>query len=134
MPGGGGRPASMAGEGDKRKRFISATAANYFGLDPAVGPAALAAGLHSRPELTNFLDDGNEFLLVVQRSGTQLTASNKVRQRQAEYGQAPVDPACPPHPSVRVGMQSLGSSPGLVVVKHWYLIWETSSYCKYLLQ
>ncbi|XP_069664408.1 cytoplasmic dynein 2 heavy chain 1 isoform X2 [Haliaeetus albicilla] len=68
----------MAGEGDKRKRFISATAANYFGLDPSVGPAALAAGLHSRPELTNFLDDGNEFLLVVQRSGTQLTASNKI--------------------------------------------------------
>ncbi|KFV17286.1 Cytoplasmic dynein 2 heavy chain 1, partial [Tauraco erythrolophus] len=66
------------GEGDKRKRFISATAANYFGLDPAAGPAALAAGLHSRPELTNFLDDGNEFLLVVQHSGTQLTASNKI--------------------------------------------------------
>ncbi|KAF1521633.1 Cytoplasmic dynein 2 heavy chain 1, partial [Eudyptes sclateri] len=68
----------MAGEGDKRKRFISATAANYFGLEPAVGPAALAAGLHSRPELTNFLDDGNEFLLVVQHSGTQLAASNKI--------------------------------------------------------
>ncbi|NWH43496.1 DYHC2 protein, partial [Fregata magnificens] len=68
----------MAGEGDKRRRFISATAANYFGLDPAVGPAALAAGLHSRAELTNFLDDGNEFLLVVQHSGTQLTASNKI--------------------------------------------------------
>lgn len=61
-----------------RKRFISATAANYFGVDPAVGPAALAAGLHARPELTSFLDDGNEFLLVVQHSGTQLTASNKV--------------------------------------------------------
>ncbi|XP_072706738.1 cytoplasmic dynein 2 heavy chain 1 isoform X3 [Ciconia boyciana] len=68
----------MAGEEDKRKRFISATAANYFGLDPAVGAAALAAGLRSRPELSNFLDDGNEFLLVVQHSGTQLTASNKI--------------------------------------------------------
>ncbi|KFZ47195.1 Cytoplasmic dynein 2 heavy chain 1, partial [Antrostomus carolinensis] len=66
------------GEGDRRKRFISATAANYFGLDPAAGPAAPAAGLHARPELTRFLDDGNEFLLVVQRSGTQLTASNKI--------------------------------------------------------
>uniref|UniRef100_A0A8C0I8A9 Cytoplasmic dynein 2 heavy chain 1 n=1 Tax=Bubo bubo TaxID=30461 RepID=A0A8C0I8A9_BUBBB len=66
------------GEGDKRKRFIAATAANYFGLDPAVGPAALAAGLYRRPELANFLDDGNEFLLVVQHSGTQLTASNKI--------------------------------------------------------
>ncbi|KFP56623.1 Cytoplasmic dynein 2 heavy chain 1, partial [Cariama cristata] len=66
------------GEVDKRKRFISATAANYFGLDPAVGPSALAAGLRSQPELTNFLDDGNEFLLVVQRSGSQLTTSNKI--------------------------------------------------------
>ncbi|KFP28061.1 Cytoplasmic dynein 2 heavy chain 1, partial [Colius striatus] len=37
-----------------------------------------APALHSCPELTNFLDDGNEFLLVVQRSGTQLTASNKI--------------------------------------------------------
>ncbi|NXK72907.1 DYHC2 protein, partial [Amazona guildingii] len=68
----------MAGEGDKRKRFISATAANYFGLDPAVGPAALAAELHSRPELNSFLDDGSEFLLVVERSGSQLTASNTI--------------------------------------------------------
>ncbi|XP_068004360.1 cytoplasmic dynein 2 heavy chain 1 [Melanerpes formicivorus] len=74
----------MAGEGDKRKRFISATAANFFGLDPAVGSAALAAGLHSRPELTNFLDDGNEFLLVVQYSGTQLTASNKIEATDSE--------------------------------------------------
>ncbi|NXA12552.1 DYHC2 protein, partial [Sapayoa aenigma] len=68
----------MAGEGDRRKRFISATAANYFGLDPAGGAAALAAGLHSRPELSSFLDDGNEFLLVVQHSGAQLSASNKI--------------------------------------------------------
>ncbi|OWK62944.1 Cytoplasmic dynein 2 heavy chain 1 [Lonchura striata] len=68
----------MAGEGDRRKRFISATAANYFGLDPAGGAAALAAGLHSCPELSRFLDDGNEFLLVVQHSGAQLSASNKI--------------------------------------------------------
>ncbi|XP_068037518.1 cytoplasmic dynein 2 heavy chain 1 isoform X5 [Anomalospiza imberbis] len=68
----------MAGEGDRRKRFISATAANYFGLDPAGGAAALAAGLHSCPELSRFLNDGNEFLLVVQHSGAQLSASNKI--------------------------------------------------------
>ncbi|PKU41804.1 cytoplasmic dynein 2 heavy chain 1 [Limosa lapponica baueri] len=72
----------MAGEGDKRKRFISATAANYFGVDPAVGPAAL--GLHARPELARFLDDGNEFLLVVQRSGTHLTASNKIEATESK--------------------------------------------------
>ncbi|NXG46652.1 DYHC2 protein, partial [Psilopogon haemacephalus] len=74
----------MAVEGDKRKRFISATAANFFGLDPAVDSGALAAGLHSRPELTNFLDDGNEFLLVVQHSGAQLTASNKIEATDSE--------------------------------------------------
>ncbi|XP_075274100.1 cytoplasmic dynein 2 heavy chain 1 isoform X3 [Opisthocomus hoazin] len=66
----------MAGEADERKRFISATAANYFGLDPAAG--ALAAGLRSLPELSNFLDDGNEFLLAVQRSGPRLAASNQI--------------------------------------------------------
>lgn len=65
----------MAAEADPRKRFISATAANYFGLDPAAAPAALRA----RPELSGFLDDGSEFLLVVQRSGGGLSASNKVR-------------------------------------------------------
>lgn len=75
---GGLRAATMAGEEDRRKRFISATAANYFGLDPAGGAAALAAGLHSRAELSRFLDDGNEFLLVVRHSGAQLSASNKV--------------------------------------------------------
>ncbi|XP_040514464.1 cytoplasmic dynein 2 heavy chain 1 isoform X1 [Gallus gallus] len=64
----------MAAESDPRKRFISATAANYFGLDPAAAPAALRA----RPELNRFLDDGNEFLLVVQRSGGRLSASNKI--------------------------------------------------------
>uniref|UniRef100_A0A669PRH7 Dynein cytoplasmic 2 heavy chain 1 n=1 Tax=Phasianus colchicus TaxID=9054 RepID=A0A669PRH7_PHACC len=61
-------------EADPRKRFISATAANYFGLDPAAAPAALRA----RPELSGFLDDGSEFLLVVQRSGAGLSASNKI--------------------------------------------------------
>lgn len=90
----------MAGEGDKRKRFISATAANYFGLDPAVGPAALAAELHSLPELNSFLDDGSEFLLVVQRSGSQLTASNTVRREQPSMW-APAARAWPPRPSVQ---------------------------------
>ncbi|NXI65822.1 DYHC2 protein, partial [Anseranas semipalmata] len=64
----------MAGEADRRKRFIAATAANFFGLDPAAAPAAL----RSRAEVASFLDDGNEFLLAVQRSGSQLSASNKV--------------------------------------------------------
>ncbi|KAF4787703.1 hypothetical protein TURU_168391 [Turdus rufiventris] len=74
----------MAGEEDRRKRFISATAANYFGLDPAGGAAALAAGLHSRAELSRFLDDGNEFLLVVRHSGAQLSASNKIEATDSE--------------------------------------------------
>uniref|UniRef100_A0A8D0H431 Cytoplasmic dynein 2 heavy chain 1 n=1 Tax=Sphenodon punctatus TaxID=8508 RepID=A0A8D0H431_SPHPU len=58
--------------------FISVTAANYFGLSPSTGPAAPSVMLAASPELANFLDDGNEFLLAVQHSGTQLTASNKV--------------------------------------------------------
>lgn len=86
----------MAGQGDRRKRFISATAANYFGLEPA------DPGLHSRPELSRFLDDGNEFLLVVQRSGGQLSASNKV-------------PSCPPHPA--------RSQPRLGGREGWCHIW-----------
>lgn len=98
----------MAGEGDKRKRFISATAANYFGLDPAAGPAALAAGLYARPELTSFLDDGNEFLLVVQRLGTELSASNKVRAVRPRVLR-PAGPACPLIPVCERG-QSLGSA------------------------
>ncbi|OXB57863.1 hypothetical protein ASZ78_016437 [Callipepla squamata] len=65
----------MAADGDPRKRFISATAANYFGLDPA---AAAPVALRARPELSGFLDDGSEFLLVVQHSGGRLRASNKI--------------------------------------------------------
>lgn len=60
--------------GDKRKLFISATAANYFGLPPSASLDALWAS----PELANFLDDGNEFLLSVVRSQDQLVVSKKV--------------------------------------------------------
>ncbi|EMP37963.1 Cytoplasmic dynein 2 heavy chain 1 [Chelonia mydas] len=66
---------SLAGAGDKRKRFILVTAANYFGLASSADPSS---ALVASPQLANFLDDGNEFLLTVQHSGTQLTVSNKV--------------------------------------------------------
>ncbi|XP_038236236.1 cytoplasmic dynein 2 heavy chain 1 isoform X1 [Dermochelys coriacea] len=69
---------SLAGEGDKRKRFISVTAANYFGLASSADPSDPCSALVASPQLASFLDDGNEFLLSVQRSGTQLTVSNKV--------------------------------------------------------
>lgn len=68
----------LHGDGDRRKLFISATAANYFGLPPADAFATLSES----PELGNFLDDGNEFLLSVQHSrDDRLLASNKVIRR-----------------------------------------------------
>uniref|UniRef100_A0A8D2JAH6 Dynein cytoplasmic 2 heavy chain 1 n=1 Tax=Varanus komodoensis TaxID=61221 RepID=A0A8D2JAH6_VARKO len=50
--------------GSLRKIFISTTVANYFGLSSSSSLAPLSTS----PELTNFLDDGNEFLLCVQHS------------------------------------------------------------------
>uniref|UniRef100_A0A670IVV3 Dynein cytoplasmic 2 heavy chain 1 n=1 Tax=Podarcis muralis TaxID=64176 RepID=A0A670IVV3_PODMU len=61
-------PLDGDGDGDKRKIFVSATAANYFGLSSSASLAPLSGG----PELANFLDDGNEFLLCV-RSFSSLT-------------------------------------------------------------
>uniref|UniRef100_A0A452I6Q6 Uncharacterized protein n=1 Tax=Gopherus agassizii TaxID=38772 RepID=A0A452I6Q6_9SAUR len=64
--------------GDKRKRFISVTAANYFGLAASADTTDPSSALVASPQLASFLDDGNEFLLTVRHSGTQLTVSNKV--------------------------------------------------------
>lgn len=67
-------PLDGDGDDDKRKIFISATAGNYFGLSSYGSLAPLSAS----PELANFLDDGNEFLLCVQHSEDQIVVSNKV--------------------------------------------------------
>lgn len=69
-------PLDGDGDGDKRKIFVSATAANYFGLSSSASLAPLSGG----PELANFLDDGNEFLLCVHHSEDhQIVVSNRVR-------------------------------------------------------
>ncbi|XP_015268586.1 PREDICTED: cytoplasmic dynein 2 heavy chain 1 [Gekko japonicus] len=69
----------LDGDGDKRKLFVAATAANYFGLPP---PASLDA-LSASPELASFLDDGNEFLLSVGHSQGQLVVSQKIEARNS---------------------------------------------------
>ncbi|XP_053164065.1 cytoplasmic dynein 2 heavy chain 1 isoform X1 [Hemicordylus capensis] len=73
-------PLDGDGDGDKRKIFISATAANYFGLSSYASLVPLSAS----SELSNFLDDGNEFLLCVQHSEDQLIVSNKVEPGNSE--------------------------------------------------
>uniref|UniRef100_A0A803SUA0 Dynein cytoplasmic 2 heavy chain 1 n=1 Tax=Anolis carolinensis TaxID=28377 RepID=A0A803SUA0_ANOCA len=73
-------PLDGDGDGDKRRIFISATVANYFGLSSYTSLAPLS----SSPELGNFLDDGNEFLLCVQHSQDQILVSNKVEAGNSE--------------------------------------------------
>lgn len=57
---------------DLRKKFILATAGNFYGVRPA-------PSLSDSPELNNYLDDGNEFLLSVNRKDNDLHFSNKVK-------------------------------------------------------
>lgn len=57
---------------DPRKKFILATAGNFYGIRPV-------SSLSDSPELNNFLDDGNEFLLSVNRNDNDLRFSNKVK-------------------------------------------------------
>lgn len=59
------------GSDDSRKKFILTTTGNFFGLKPS-------SSLIDRPELNNFLDDGNEFVLSVSRHDNDLHLSNKV--------------------------------------------------------
>ncbi|XP_054598719.1 cytoplasmic dynein 2 heavy chain 1 isoform X1 [Nothobranchius furzeri] len=56
---------------DARKKFILATAGNFYGSVP---PSSLA----DRSEMNNFLDDGNEFILSFSRHDGDLQLSNKV--------------------------------------------------------
>ncbi|KAG8523219.1 Cytoplasmic dynein 2 heavy chain 1, partial [Galemys pyrenaicus] len=66
----------MAGEaGDVRKAFILSTTQNYFGLLSELWDQPL---LCNSPEVNNFLDDGNEMLLRVQRSDVGVVFSNTV--------------------------------------------------------
>ncbi|XP_029699181.1 cytoplasmic dynein 2 heavy chain 1 isoform X3 [Takifugu rubripes] len=56
---------------DPRKKFLLDTAGNLYGLRPA-------ASLTDSPELNNFLDDANEFLLSVSTNDNDLHFSNKI--------------------------------------------------------
>ncbi len=61
------------GSDDARKKFILATTGNFYGIKPS-------PSLADSPELNNFLDDGNEFVLSVSRHDSDLHLSNKVTQ------------------------------------------------------
>lgn len=56
---------------DPRKKFILATTGNFYGVRPG-------SSLSDSPELNNFLDNGNEFLLSANRNDNDLHFSNKV--------------------------------------------------------
>lgn len=69
--------AAMAGgSGDVRKVFIFTTTQNYFGLVSEPWDQPL---MYSCPEVNNFLDDGNQMLLRVQRTDAGVSFSNAVR-------------------------------------------------------
>uniref|UniRef100_A0A673Y6D4 Dynein cytoplasmic 2 heavy chain 1 n=1 Tax=Salmo trutta TaxID=8032 RepID=A0A673Y6D4_SALTR len=59
------------GSDDARKQFVLTTTGNYFGLKPS-------ASLVGSEELNNFLDDGNEFVLAVNKHENDLCLSNKI--------------------------------------------------------
>ncbi|KAM5224141.1 cytoplasmic dynein 2 heavy chain 1 isoform 4-T5 [Hipposideros larvatus] len=63
------------GTGDVRKLFIFTTTQNYFGLVSEPWGQTL---LYNSPEINNFLDDGNQMLLRVQRSDTGINFSNTI--------------------------------------------------------
>ncbi|KAA8593993.1 hypothetical protein FQN60_004827, partial [Etheostoma spectabile] len=59
------------GVDDARKKFILTTTGNFYGIKPS-------SSLADSPELNNFLDDGNEFVLSVSRHDNDLHLSNKI--------------------------------------------------------
>uniref|UniRef100_A0A671EFV8 Dynein cytoplasmic 2 heavy chain 1 n=1 Tax=Rhinolophus ferrumequinum TaxID=59479 RepID=A0A671EFV8_RHIFE len=63
------------GTEDVRKLFIFTTTQNYFGLMSELWGQAL---LYNSPEINNFLDDGNQMLLRVQRSDAGVNFSNTI--------------------------------------------------------
>lgn len=91
------------GAEDVRKLFILTTTQNYFGVDSEPWDPPL---LHHSPEINNFLDDGNQMLLRVQRSDAGMSFSNAVRLP------APRPEPCMP-PSDPQRRRSGSSLPGL---------------------
>uniref|UniRef100_A0A4W6FB67 Cytoplasmic dynein 2 heavy chain 1 n=1 Tax=Lates calcarifer TaxID=8187 RepID=A0A4W6FB67_LATCA len=62
------------GSDDVRKTFILTTTGNFYGIKPS-------SILADSPELSNFLDDGNEFVLAVSRHDNDLHLSNKSKEK-----------------------------------------------------
>ncbi|KAM9317805.1 cytoplasmic dynein 2 heavy chain 1 [Pholidichthys leucotaenia] len=56
---------------DARKKYILTTTGNFFAIKPS-------PSLTNSPELNNFLDDGNEFVLSVNIQDNDLCLSNKI--------------------------------------------------------
>uniref|UniRef100_A0A3Q1HTI5 Cytoplasmic dynein 2 heavy chain 1 n=1 Tax=Anabas testudineus TaxID=64144 RepID=A0A3Q1HTI5_ANATE len=56
---------------DARKKFILTTTGNFHGIKPL-------PSLTDSPELNNFLDDGNEFVLSISRHDNDLHMANKI--------------------------------------------------------
>ncbi|XP_013869519.1 cytoplasmic dynein 2 heavy chain 1 [Austrofundulus limnaeus] len=56
---------------DARKKFILTTAGNFYGIKPS-------SSLADSSELNNFLDDGNEFVLLFTRHDDNFHLSNKI--------------------------------------------------------
>uniref|UniRef100_A0A7N9AQM7 Dynein cytoplasmic 2 heavy chain 1 n=1 Tax=Mastacembelus armatus TaxID=205130 RepID=A0A7N9AQM7_9TELE len=59
------------GSDDVRKKFILTTTGNFYGIKPPLSWA-------DSPELNNFLDDGNEFVLSISGNDNNLHFSNKI--------------------------------------------------------
>lgn len=79
--------AAMAGgPADVRKLFLFTTTQNYFGLRPELWDQP---PLNNCPEVNNFLDDGNQMLLRVQRSDAGLAFSNTVGRRPDAQARPP---------------------------------------------
>ncbi|XP_052360063.1 cytoplasmic dynein 2 heavy chain 1 isoform X2 [Oncorhynchus keta] len=78
------------GSDDARKQFVLTTTGNYFGLKPS-------ASLVGSEELNNFLDDGNEFVLAVNKHENDLCLSNKI---EAGYSREKVLVFFKLHPTV----------------------------------
>ncbi|KAK2847119.1 hypothetical protein Q5P01_010118 [Channa striata] len=57
---------------DARKKFILATAGNFHGIEPLQSSA-------ESPELNNFLDDGNKFVLSISKHDSELHFSNEIK-------------------------------------------------------
>lgn len=100
--------AAMAGgPADVRKLFLFTTTQNYFGLRSELWDQP---PLNNCPEVNNFLDDGNQMLLRVQRSDAGLAFSNTVGRRSRCPGRASLPPV--PGPNARPeGILSLALEP-----------------------